>query len=84
MTRIPLPGSPALDAGSNPVAAVMSLVATFFGTAMKWSPLEEKSSGPNAADMPRFCAVLEYEPTSRGATAYADLAQELIRRGLLR
>jgi chromosome partitioning protein len=28
--------------------------------------------------------VLEYEPTSRGATAYADLAQELIRRGLLR
>lgn len=28
--------------------------------------------------------VLEYEPTSRGAGAYADLAQELIRRGLLR
>jgi len=28
--------------------------------------------------------VLEYEPTSRGATAYADLAQELIERGLLR
>jgi chromosome partitioning protein len=28
--------------------------------------------------------VLEYEPTSRGAMAYADLAQELIRRGLLR
>ncbi|MCA1646039.1 MAG: AAA family ATPase [Chloroflexi bacterium] len=28
--------------------------------------------------------VLDYEPTSRGATAYADLAQELIRRGLLR
>jgi chromosome partitioning protein len=28
--------------------------------------------------------VLEYEPTSRGAVAYADLAQELIRRGLLR
>jgi chromosome partitioning protein len=28
--------------------------------------------------------VLEYEPTSRGAAAYADLAQELIRRGLLR
>ena len=28
--------------------------------------------------------VLEYEPTSRGATAYADLAQELIQRGLLR
>ncbi|HEV7662070.1 MAG TPA: AAA family ATPase [Chloroflexota bacterium] len=28
--------------------------------------------------------VLEYEPTSRGATAYADLAQELLRRGLLR
>jgi chromosome partitioning protein len=28
--------------------------------------------------------VLEYEPTSRGASAYADLAQELIRRGLLR
>jgi chromosome partitioning protein len=28
--------------------------------------------------------VLEYEPTSRGAGAYADLAQELIERGLLR
>jgi chromosome partitioning protein len=28
--------------------------------------------------------VLEYEPTSRGAAAYADLAQELIGRGLLR
>jgi chromosome partitioning protein len=28
--------------------------------------------------------VLEHEPTSRGAGAYADLAQELIRRGLLR
>ena len=28
--------------------------------------------------------VLEYEPTSRGASAYADLAQELIQRGLLR
>ena len=28
--------------------------------------------------------VVEYEPTSRGASAYADLAQELIRRGLLR
>jgi chromosome partitioning protein len=28
--------------------------------------------------------VLEYEPTSRGAGAYADLAQELIRSGLLR
>lgn len=28
--------------------------------------------------------VLEYEPTSRGASAYADLAQELIRSGLLR
>ena len=28
--------------------------------------------------------VLEYEPTSRGAGAYADLAQELLRRGLLR
>ena len=28
--------------------------------------------------------VLEYEPTSRGAGAYADLAQELVRRGLLR
>lgn len=28
--------------------------------------------------------VLEYEPSSRGATAYADLAQELIQRGLLR
>jgi chromosome partitioning protein len=28
--------------------------------------------------------VLEYEPTSRGAAAYAELAQELIRRGLLR
>ena len=28
--------------------------------------------------------VLEYEPTSRGAAAYADLAQELLRRGLLR
>jgi chromosome partitioning protein len=28
--------------------------------------------------------VLEYEPTSRGAGAYADLAQELIGRGLLR
>ena len=28
--------------------------------------------------------VLEYEPTSRGATAYAELAQELIQRGLLR
>ena len=28
--------------------------------------------------------VLEYEPTSRGAAAYADLAQELIQRGLLR
>ena len=29
-------------------------------------------------------AVLEYEPTSRGAGAYAELAQELVRRGLLR
>jgi chromosome partitioning protein len=28
--------------------------------------------------------VLEYEPTSRGAGAYADLAQELIGRGLVR
>jgi chromosome partitioning protein len=28
--------------------------------------------------------ILEYEPTSRGASAYADLAQELIQRGLLR
>src|SRR5262249_6893356 len=28
--------------------------------------------------------VLEYEPTSRGAAAYADLAQELLQRGLLR
>jgi chromosome partitioning protein len=28
--------------------------------------------------------VLEYEPTSRGALAYAELAQELIRRGVLR
>lgn len=28
--------------------------------------------------------VLEYEPTSRGATAYADLAQEMIRKGILR
>jgi chromosome partitioning protein len=28
--------------------------------------------------------VLEYEPSSRGAGAYADLAQELLRRGLLR
>jgi chromosome partitioning protein len=28
--------------------------------------------------------VLEYDPTSRGAAAYADLAQELIRRGVLR
>jgi chromosome partitioning protein len=28
--------------------------------------------------------VLEYEPTSRGASAYADLAQEIIRRGVLR
>jgi chromosome partitioning protein len=28
--------------------------------------------------------VLEYEPTSRGAGAYAVLAQEVIRRGLLR
>ncbi len=28
--------------------------------------------------------VLEYEPTSRGASAYADLAQELIQHGLLR
>jgi len=29
-------------------------------------------------------SVLDYEPSSRGASAYADLAQELIRRGLLR
>jgi chromosome partitioning protein len=29
-------------------------------------------------------AVLEYEPTSRGAGAYADLAQELLQRGVLR
>ena len=29
-------------------------------------------------------AVLEYEPSSRGAGAYADLAQELLQRGLLR
>jgi chromosome partitioning protein len=29
-------------------------------------------------------SVLEYEPTSRGANAYADLAQEVIQRGLLR
>lgn len=28
--------------------------------------------------------VLEYEPTSRGAAAYAELAQEVLRRGLLR
>jgi len=28
--------------------------------------------------------VLDYEPTSRGAGAYADLAQEVIRRGVLR
>ena|SRR6266498_576192 len=28
--------------------------------------------------------VLEYEPTSRGAGAYADLAQEVLRRGILR
>jgi chromosome partitioning protein len=28
--------------------------------------------------------VVEYEPSSRGANAYADLAQEVIRRGLLR
>jgi chromosome partitioning protein len=28
--------------------------------------------------------VLEYDPSSRGASAYADLAQELIERGLLR
>ena len=28
--------------------------------------------------------VVEYEPTSRGASAYADLAQEVIRRGVLR
>lgn len=28
--------------------------------------------------------VLEYEPTSRGAMAYADLAQEMIRKGILR
>ncbi|GAC1317247.1 MAG: AAA family ATPase [Chloroflexota bacterium] len=28
--------------------------------------------------------VLEYEPSSRGATAYADLAQEMIRKGILR
>jgi chromosome partitioning protein len=28
--------------------------------------------------------VLEYEPSSRGASAYAELAQELIQRGLLR
>jgi chromosome partitioning protein len=28
--------------------------------------------------------VVEYEPTSRGAAAYADLAQEVIRRGVLR
>jgi chromosome partitioning protein len=28
--------------------------------------------------------VLEYEPSSRGASAYADLAQELLSRGLLR
>jgi chromosome partitioning protein len=28
--------------------------------------------------------VVEYEPTSRGAGAYADLSQEVIRRGLLR
>src|SRR5205807_7763436 len=28
--------------------------------------------------------VLEYEPSSRGAGAYADLAQELVRKGLLR
>src|SRR5262249_15220734 len=28
--------------------------------------------------------VLEYEPSSRGASAYADLAQELIQRGRLR
>src|SRR6266498_1692042 len=28
--------------------------------------------------------VLEYEPTSRGAGAYADLAQEVSRRGILR
>jgi len=28
--------------------------------------------------------VVEYEPSSRGAGAYADLAQEVIRRGLLR
>jgi chromosome partitioning protein len=28
--------------------------------------------------------VVEYEPTSRGAGAYADLAQEVLRRGLLR
>ncbi len=28
--------------------------------------------------------VLQYEPSSRGAVAYADLAQELLRRGVLR
>jgi chromosome partitioning protein len=28
--------------------------------------------------------VLDYEPTSRGAAAYADLAQEMLRRGILR
>jgi chromosome partitioning protein len=28
--------------------------------------------------------VVEYEPTSRGASAYADLSQEVIRRGVLR
>ncbi len=28
-------------------------------------------------------AILEYDPTSRGAGAYAELAQELVRRGLL-
>jgi cellulose biosynthesis protein BcsQ len=28
--------------------------------------------------------VLEYEPTSRGAAAYADLAQEVLQRGIFR
>jgi chromosome partitioning protein len=32
----------------------------------------------------RLSPQVEYEPTSRGASAYADLAQELIQRGLLR
>jgi chromosome partitioning protein len=69
------------DARTNLSNQVVSDVREHFPTEM-FETLIPRSV--RLSEAPSFGkAVVDYDPTSRGAGAYAELAQEILRRGVL-